>query len=189
MKNKTKRIWIIFTIASIVFILIGVTAFYFIHNPILKNPHTNLEFWIGDKVEFSDFSDYESKDGLMGGYQYYGKGYVPTLDEHNQQVDPEHCVVYTITNYPDYSSPNLHISRIEITDPEIELYGITINSTPDDFKSAMSKNGFSVTERFFRDGKCYYGKKGRFTICFSDMSQNKSITISAKVTNKFGIVF
>ena len=67
-----------------------------------KPPHpvTNLEFWIGEKVGDASFSGYQEKYGLFGGREYYGTGYMPTSDG-NRQVDPEHCVIYTVTSFPD----------------------------------------------------------------------------------------
>ena len=82
------------------------------------------------------------KYGMFGGNMYYGTGYVPTLDENEQQVDPEHCVIYTVTSYPDYMNKAQHITRIEITDPEIELYGLSINSSKEDIK-AIKEFGFN----------------------------------------------
>jgi len=82
----------------------------------LSELNTNLEFWIAENVDDVDFLNYQMKYGMMGGKMYYGTGYVPTLDEYNQQVDPEQCVIYTVTSYPDYVNKTQHITRIEITD-------------------------------------------------------------------------
>ena len=149
----------------------------------LKKPETNLEFWIAENVDNVDFSNYQMKYGMFGGNMYYGTGYVPTLDENEQQVDPEHCVIYTVTSYPDYMNKAQHITRIEITDPEIELYGLSINSSKEDIKNVMEEQGFTVI-----DGE--YGitaKKGKFTFDFN--KHYNYITIRVEVTNRFGIVF
>ena len=66
----------------------------------LSQPLTNLEFWIAQNVDNVDWSKYQEKYGIMGGREFYGTGYAPTLDEWGQQVDPEHCVIYTVTSYP-----------------------------------------------------------------------------------------
>lgn len=95
-------------------------------------------------------------------------------------------MIYRIQNYPDVTSPNLYVTNIYITDPEVEIYGININSSPEEFKNAMKKNGFSLTEHFTRDGKVYKAKMGRCTICFE---QEKYIEIDLDGTNILGIVF
>ena len=88
----------------------------------VPRPDTNLEFWICDNVETVDFFDYQEKFGLMGGREYYGSGYIPTTNENGEQIDPEHCVTYTVTSYPDYSSGKSHITRIAIRKANIKAY-------------------------------------------------------------------
>ena len=149
----------------------------------LEKPETNLEFWIGENVDDVDFSSYQMKYGMFGGNMYYGTGYVPTLDENEQQIDPEQCVIYTVTSYPDYMNKAQHVTRIEITDPEIELYGLSINSSKEDIKNVMEEQGFTVIE-------VEYGitaEKGKVTFNFNKHSN--SITIRVEATNRLGIVF
>lgn len=149
----------------------------------LPSPETNLEFWIAEKVDNVDFSNYQMKYGLFGGNMYYGTGYVPTLDENGEQVDPEHCVVYTVTSYPDYMNKAQHITRIEITDPEIKFYGLSINSSREDINMVMQEHGFTVIE----DEYGITAKKGKFTFDFNKWSD--FIIIRVEVTNRFNIIF
>lgn len=150
----------------------------------LSQPKTNLEFWIGDNVDDVDFSKYQMKYGMFGGYEYYGTGYVPTLGEEGQQVDPEYCVLYTVTSYPDYSSKSKHVTRIHITDPNIELYGLSITSTEEDIRCQMEeKMGFDIEK--IEDTDILVATKGKYTFKFS----SKSILITVDVTNFFGIQF
>ena len=144
-------------------------------------PEHDLEFWITQNVDDFDFSSYQQKYGIMGGWEYYGTGYVPTLDENGQQVDPEHCVIYTVTNYPDYSSNSLCITRITITDPAVKVYGLSMTSTHEDIRSTMTAEGFTVTE----SGTALKAEKDNLRFTFS----KDAITISAEVTNHFGIVY
>ena len=144
-------------------------------------PEHDLEFWITQDVDDFDFSSYQPKYGIMGGWEYYGTGYVPTLDENGQQVDPEHCVIYTVTNYPDYSSNSLCITRITITDPAVKVYGLSMTSTHEDIRSTMTAEGFTVTE----SGTALKAEKDNLRFTFS----NDSITVSAEVTNLFGIIY
>ncbi len=143
----------------------------------LKKPETNLEFWITENVDNVDFSDYEQRFGLMGGKEYYGQGYTPATDENGEQVDPEECVIYTVTSYPDYASRKQHITRISITDPAVNVYGLTINSSYDEISSTMENEGFEPK------GSGYV--KGKVFINFS----SKEIQIRVDVTNIFGIQF
>lgn len=149
----------------------------------LKKPETNLEFWITENVDDVDFSNYQVKYGMFGGNRYYGTGYVPTLDENEQQVDPPHCVIYTVTSYPDYANKTQHVTEIEITDPEINFYGLSINSSKEDITNVMKQHGFTITEEEYG----ITAKKGKFTFVFNKHSN--SITIKAEVTNRTGIIF
>ena len=144
-------------------------------------PEHDLEFWITQNVDDFDFSSHQPKYGIMGGWEYYGTGYVPTLDENGQQVDPEHCVIYTVTNYPDYSSNSLCITRITITDPAVKVYGLSMTSTHEDIRSTMTAEGFTVTE----SGTALKAEKDNLRFTFS----KDAITISAEVTNLFGIIY
>lgn len=123
------------------------------------------------------------KYGMFGGNMYYGTVYVPTLDENEQQVDPEHCVIYTITSYPDYMNKAQHVTRIEITDPEIKLYGLSINFSKEDIKNVMEEQGFTVIEGEYG----ITAEKDKFTFDFNKRSNY--ITIRVEVTNRSGSVF
>jgi hypothetical protein len=144
-------------------------------------PEHDLEFWITQNVDDFDFSSHQPKYGIMGGWEYYGTGYVPTLDENGQQVDPEHCVIYTVTNYPDYSSNSLCVTRITITDPAVKVYGLSMTSTPEEIRSNMTAAGFTVTE----SGTALKAEKDNLRFTFS----MDAIIVSAEVTNRLGIVF
>lgn len=152
----------------------------------LEKPETNLEFWIGENVDDVDFSTYQEKYryGFMGsGRQYYGTGYAPTTDENGQQLDPEYCVIYTVAPFPDYTSRKCHITEIYISDPDVNIYGLTINSSNDDIESTMKNNGFESVEI----GNVGYKEwvKGKYHIQFLD----GYIGIGVDVSNFWKIQF
>ena len=143
-------------------------------------PRTNLEFWIAHPVDPIDFATHQEKFGLMGGREYYGKGYMPTKDENGMQIDPAHCVIYTVTAYPDYSSNKRCVTQIYITDPAVELYGIHCQSSLGEIDTALRKHGFRESDA---PGVAY--RKGKTTISIS----NGAIRIGVKVSNFFRIQF
>ena len=145
-------------------------------------PATNLEFWIADNVDHVDFSKFQKKYGLFGGTMYYGTGYVPTINENGQQIDPKHCVVYTVTSYPDYSNKEQHITGIEITDPNVEFYGITLRSSIQDVIELLRRQGFEITES---GDEWVMAQKGSVWIHF----YTDCIYISVEVTNDTGMEF
>ena len=165
-----------------IFVLILLSFSLFGCDNNLSQPKTNLEFWIGENVNDFDFSEYKMKYGMFGGNQYYGTGYVPTLGEEGQQIDPEYCVLYTVTSYPDYSSKSQHITSIHISDPTIVLYGLTINSSFEDIEYELGENqGFKIE----KDEVILVATKGKYTFKFT----SKSILLRVEVTNIFGIQF
>ena len=148
----------------------------------LSQPKTNLEFWIAQNVDNVDWPKYQEKYGIMGGREFYGTGYTPTLDEWGQQVDPEHCVIYTVTSYPDYSDKAQHITSIYITDPAIEVYGLTVNSTFDEFESVVKGEGFVISGS---NEHYMLAEKGKFSISIT----KTEIRIRVEVENKTGMEF
>ncbi len=140
--------------------------------------NTNLEFWITEEVDSWYLEGYQPRYGLMGGREYYGSKYLPTYDENEQQVDPAHCVIYTITSYPDHSSRSSAITEIFISDPEVYIYGLTFRSNQGDIIKGMTEAGYKNPEHMTFT-------KGKVTVKFG----KDSIRIKAEVTNKFGIVF
>ena len=147
----------------------------------IPRPDTNLEFRICDNVDGFDFSEYQPRFGLRGGREYYGKGYEPTVNENGEQVDPEHCVIYTVTAYPDYASGTSHITRITITDPTVHIWGLTVDASSTEIMTVMEENGFRHS---MNDVGLTY-TRGKISIRFS----KGCITVSTKVTNYFGIQF
>ena len=153
-----------------------------------KPTDTNLEFWITEDVSEFDFSDYYSVPGWFGASEYYGSGYEPAgFEDDNFPIEPEHCVKYMVTSYPDYSSKAQHITGIVVTDPSITFYGITLESTEDEIKDAMTSNGYTYVplEENSTYGNCLYFERDNITFKFYE---NK-ISIQAEVTNKLGIQF
>ena len=174
--KKSKKIFL----SAVAFVLV-VSGIFIFANRKPARPVTNLEFWIGDKVNETTFSGYEEKSGLFGGREFYGTGYVPTLDG-DRQVDPEHCVIYTVTSFPDYSSRKSAVTSIYITDPSVEFYGVSLNSTHKEFDKLMKKQGFKITDT---GAIPRTAKRGKYTITFTQ----KYIRISVNVSNLFGIQF
>lgn len=143
--------------------------------------YSNLEFWIAENVDNVDFSAYQEKYSMFGGRQYYGKGYVPTVDQ-DGQVDPEHCVIYTVTSYPDYADNSQHITCIEITDPKITVCGITVNSSFEEFERIVLAYGMELEET---NGNYRTARQGKFSISID----GERITLRVEVENKDGIIF
>ena len=153
-----------------------------------KPDDTTLEFWITQKVSEDDFRNHYQVYDVFGAYEYYGYGYQPiNIADNHFGTPPEHCVIYTVSGYPDASDDFTHITRIDITDPTISIYGITCDSTFDEFDKTFTELGCDIDVTF--NGYAHTAKYGKTRIDLKKFSDMQSLVISVNVTNKYGIVF
>lgn len=157
------------------------------YSKVLKKPDdTTLEFWITDNVASFDFSNHKQIYGVFGAKRYYGKGYEPVYNETDDRFEePEHYVIYTVSAYPDCSNRSDYVTRIEITDPNISVYGITCNSSLEEFEKVFTDLGCQIESTMYFCTATYK----KCSIALHNYSNKKSISISVEVTNKFGIVY
>ena len=144
-----------------------------------KPQDTNLELWILQDVKDFDFSSFTNQIYDVGVRIYYGSKYKVEKNEQGQMIDPTECVKYSITAYPDYADGGSYVTNIVITDPTIVLFGLTINSTFEEFDAVFEEYGCEmVKQQAFhsaeKDGVKYSIRPGKFII-------------DAKVENRLGI--
>lgn len=146
-----------------------------------------LEFWVGERVEEGALEEFTLIVGMFGGFEYFGSGYcdkelfTPWEDEY-----PEYYVAYTLTAYPDYSSGDSDtVTRIEIFDPAVTVYGIGCNSAIEDFVEVFGDLGCQ-TEHTERYATATYGKT---TISLTAVDGARALRIFVEVTNKTGMIF
>lgn len=139
-----------------------------------------LEFWITEDVTSHDWSGHDSIYGWFGAFEYLDKRYHSVMDESGVKgARPEYYVSYIVTNYPDYSSKKQAVTSIEITDPNVTIYGLNFNSNPSKIDEKMIALGLKKIE----EGLTYV--KGNVTFKFL----SNQILITALVTNKENIQF
>ena len=98
---------------------------------------TTLEFWIGEIVSESDYEGHAIVwDGFLG------EGYDSSVSL--QQRTTDRFVHYTVKNYPKVDSETQGILEIEITDPEVTVYGLTTESSLEDFARVFDALGARV---------------------------------------------
>lgn len=150
---------------------------------------TNLEFWITQDVSKVDFSGYHEIIGWYGARQYYGSGYQPIFSENGYETDPEHYVKYLITAWPDYADGGKYITLIEFTDPGITVYGLTVDSSYDEFERVFSEMGYKISRESKQTYECITAAKGRISFSLKSYDGKQEFIIDAKVTNRKGIVY
>ena len=100
---------------------------------------TTLEFWIGETV---DESDYEGHALVYDGF--LGEGYPADVLLGTSTSTTDYYVHYTVRNYPKWDSKTSGIVRIEITDPSVKVYGLTTESSLDEFAEVFEALGAKV---------------------------------------------
>jgi hypothetical protein len=138
-----------------------------------------VDFFGGDKqVTMKLYED------ILGG-TYLANGYEAVLNESSHNLlypknAPEHAVVYSTENYPIEEIGIKKITGIHITDPEIHVWGLTVNSTREEVVEVMEKMGF---EERHLGNDLYCGDKGQYTVIFRFSSKKIEIRY-----NSFGII-
>lgn len=155
--------------------------------------NTNLELWITQKIEIEDIKDLTTinEGSCFGCNEYLGSNYTPSYPIRDGNslyaypVSPSNgpYVIYQTSGYPDSSDP-YHVTKITITDPEVTVYGLTLNSTPEEITGTMSAEGF----RGACDGENCTWKKHNCYFNFTNITQ-KEITIGASSTNLHHIIY
>lgn len=134
--------------------------------------NTTLEFWITENVSNLDLSKYQVayKPGAWG-YEnkiILGSGYTSTLDSAGNEIKPEHYVIYEIAPYPNNATSGEYITAIEITDPSVYLYGLTVDCTADEFNQTFEQLGFIIENHDESDRKIErYAIKDGIVIVYS----------------------
>ena len=138
---------------------------------------TSLEFWLCDDMWEFDWSGHDEIGGWFGAREYLGTGY--------RAVDgrrPETRVSYILTAWPDYADGGSYVTTIEITDPAVSVYGLTVNSEPEEFQRVMESMGYEMRSDADGDQTAVRGD-------FSFTLRQGELRISARVSNRDGIVF
>jgi len=155
---------------------------------------TALEFWIAENVEGINWDGHDVPYEMFGGKAYLGRNYpLEWIGAYTEL--PGLYVIYTITAWPDYADSGEYVTGIEITDPAVTVYGLTVNSSFEEFDALFQDRGFDIKvikneyweqHQAEKDGFCFSLRTGIFT----EKSSKKSVlTISAEVSNLDNIVF
>lgn len=140
-----------------------------------------------EEMHFSD-----SGYGIVPGFGitgYYDKKY----GEGNMETGelPSTYVLYSVTSYPDAMSKKKCITRIEVHDPDVEIYGFSIGDSSQAFGELLREKGFQPYNDY--DARMDRFKKGRIIIYYGVDHDTQTIfndmTVAVETTNHCGIVF
>ncbi len=182
-----KRILFVFTFVMSFILFVGCSSYAnkLPDNPFDKPSDCDLEFWIGENVENVDFSAYDEIYGWFGAREYLGKGYVSQIDEDGVQIFPLEYVSYIVSAYPDYADGGSCITGIKIFTSDFTVYGISINSSVEEFDNVFESMGYTVSS-VGSSGMTHTAEKDGVTFTFD---AKNSIRINVSISNREGIVF
>ena len=106
-----------------------------------KPEDTNLEYWLLDRPNKKEWTELSNSHWLDDRY-YLASRYEPIIDENGNLSKPTKHVLYVVGDYPLDDLGVKRITAIYITDPDVYVWGLTINSSRDEVKSILNKNGF-----------------------------------------------
>ena len=131
---------------------------------------TNVEYWITEP--FPGDTDNLSEDHVIlynpfyGSIGFFGKGYKPVLDKDCCQVleYPEHYVYFGFGDYPVFPYDDICITYVEIADPGVTVYGLTINCTVSELEKLLAEDGFEITNK---SESALEAERGRVSVEFT----------------------
>lgn len=155
--------------------------------------NTSLEFWITEDVKDRDWTGHDEIYGWMGAREFLGSGYKKNEDPTGSNQHPEHYVSYVITAWPDYADGGEFVTDITVTDPDVTVYGLTIEATYEEFDAVFEPLGYELS---WSDGAIETRVATKNGITFRltrTVDDNPNVVpmfrISAEVTNREGIVY
>ena len=142
-----------------------------------------LEFTLLQNMAGVDMTGFDELSGLIGGREYLGSAYRAVVGEGNFRTAPDApYVIYTLTAWPDYADGGQYVTHIEITDPDVTVFGLTPEDDFDTFDRVMTANGYEITQKL--ETSHLARKDGIYVI----LNRN-ALILGAEVTNREDIVF
>ncbi len=169
---------LLFLVAAVLLVgLVILSIIFASRSRISQLQDANLEFWLGHRVEAGDFAGHEQYFGTFGEDIYLGEDYAFLRDAHGGQRFPAHYVSYTVKSYPDAAFGKQTVTSVHVTDPEVTMWGISVNSTAEEVDEILRSHGFR------KDGEVY--KRGR--LLFSH--DGASFGFGLRTTNILGVIY
>jgi hypothetical protein len=98
-------------------------------------------------------------------------------------------VIYHVTSYPDVLSGKQYVTGIDVTDPEIEIYGYSVGDSVEGLETFLEEKGY---KKFSDNGNLMKFKKAKMQFrCSVDVETRtiRSLYVGVNVTNNCGVIF
>lgn len=152
-----------------------------------ENEIEGLEFWILQDMTDFDFSDYTRDVNMLGSNgAYFGRKYDITPEMRRDHAVP--FVEYILGSWPDLSDKGSYVTNIWITDPDVKIYGLTLENTMEEWRTVLTEKGYSFGGYHgdYRADMIAVSPDGTYIICYD--SNPLGLSIIAPTTNREGIV-
>ena len=152
------------------------------------NENSNLEIGLLTRVEDDLFDEnYDTIPGF-GITGYFDKKYGENYQENSDAIDA--CsVIYHVTSYPDAFFGKLYVTGIEITDPNIQIYGFSTGDSVTEIKNFFLEKKYTIFQEADRLIKMKKGKvEIRIGIHYEEQTI-RSIYVGVNTTNVTGVIF
>jgi len=151
------------------------------------NKNSNLQIGL---LTYAEDGLFDENYGVIPGFGitgYYDKKY----GDYDANADSIYScsVIYHVTSYPDVLSRKQYVTGIDITDPEIKIYGYSVGDSVEGFEEFFKKKGY---EKFSDNGHLMKFKKGKMQSCCGvdvETQTIRSLYVGVNVTNNCGVIF
>ena len=161
--KKTKIIALLLLVCTVTLMFTSCTS-----DKIDKPEDTNLEYWLLDRPDKKDLT-------FIDGIGYLSQKYEPIVSDNGSLSAPKEYVAYWFKNYPFHEIGIDRIRSIVITDPNVYVWGLTINSTKEEIVETFSQMGFDI------DGPGETRCVGRYKNIEITIYYNEKIVINHRV--------
>lgn len=151
-----------------------------------ENGIEGLEFWILQDAKDCDFSSCTNNPYVLGSQgAYYGRKYDITPTGESDLSTP--FVEYFLGCWPDLSDKEVYVTDICITDPDVRIYGLSLENTLAEWRETLTGKGYSCVRDYegYSADMIAVSPDGTYIICLN--SHSRSISVIAPSTNREGI--
>ena len=186
----TKKILIVLMILMLItplVFLVGCNSSYEVRPYLEKPDGLDLLFWVTDPMPRDFLTKYREYD-LICSHGFGCDAFIDVKDYYSESLTPSDVyeipsITYSFSGFPD-SSDAYHCTRIKISLQDIQIYGLTINSSQEEIEQKMLSIGFIKIENV--NPRPIQFIKDRVIFSFEP---SYSIAIFVKTTNERHVVF
>ncbi len=111
-----------------------------------KPPDCNLTLWINETVSDGQFNDFVSLPVGENEWSLIERRYDLIPDGLDSVPDGKEFTAYTVTEDENKEDGEKRVTAILVRDSSVSLFGLTVNSSAEDFVKTFSEHGYDVPD-------------------------------------------